>query len=315
MKTVRLVLSLCVAILSLLPSASAAPADGDASRVEQARRLRLGPDLDEQSRREPLVPWGQTPASPGDEDLGEQVILKRQVKETPVSLQVDVSGFYTDNVALTDRGRNSDTFLVAQAGVGYRKRFTETLAFDAYLREAVFRYATNGDLDFESMNVGFGLTYVARPLWETVFSIHYNYNRLTDGSEHHEFFKNQTLNLSLLKAFELSKAHYIFAGYSAVFNFSEPVALQRDEYGVFAGYRVNLTRSLSADVFYRAAYFDYVNGRGDWNQSLGLGLKWSVTKAFSVSASVSFGWNTSNREIFDYYVSSPGIGLSASFAF
>ena len=82
-KTARPILSLCAALLALLPPASAAPADGDVSRVEQSRRRQVGPDREGQSRREPLVPWGQTPASPGAEDLGEQIILKRQVKATP----------------------------------------------------------------------------------------------------------------------------------------------------------------------------------------------------------------------------------------
>lgn len=288
----------------------------DTSRVERGRAFRIGQSTQDQTALVSSPFSGdEAPASPGDPDLGEQVILKRREKATPFRLSADVSGFYTSNAALTDVRTVDDFYLVGQVGVTYQTRIANDLAGEITLRQAAFRYAELSDLDFESLNLGAGLTYIVRPLWGTAVSARYNYNRLTDGSEHQEFFKNQTLTLSLFKSFELSKAHYIYAGYSSIFGWSDPVAPQRDEHGFFLGYRANLTRSVSTELFYRIAVFDYVGGRDDLNQVVGLSVSYSPTKWLSLSTSASGGFNRSDREILDYRVFNAGLTIYASITF
>ncbi len=255
------------------------------------------------------------PPSPGDPDLGEQVILKRREKATPFSAFANVTGFYTSNAALTNGVELNDFFFVGEVGVSYQPRITRDLVAEITVRQAAFRYAKYDALDFESLNMGAGLTYVVRPLGGIALTARYNYNRLTDGSEHDEFFKNQTITVGLLKSFEFSKAHYVYVGYSSIFGFSDPVAPQRDEHGIFAGYHASLTRSVSSELFYRLALFDYLEGRYDWNQTLALSLKWDVTRWFNVAATVSGGFNNSNRDVFDYDVFNAGLTLSGILTF
>lgn len=255
------------------------------------------------------------PSSPGDPDLGEQVILKRREKVRPFTVSADVSGFYTSNAALTDTFEVDDFFLAAQAAVSYQPRLTPSLFGEITVRQGFFRYAEFDELDFDSLNIGGGLTYVMKPLWNTALSVRYNYNRLTDASEHDEFFRNHTVTVSLLKTFELSKAHYVYAGASSLFAWSDPKPVERDEYGLFAGYRVNLTRALAADAYYRFAFFDYAGGRDDWNQTLAVALRCNLTRALSIAASVSLGFNNSNRNVFDYEVFNGGFGVAASVSF
>lgn len=255
------------------------------------------------------------PSSPGDPDLGEQVILKRREKVRPFTLSADVSGFFTNNAALTNEFKVDDFFLAAQAAVSYQPRITSSLFGEVTVRQGFFRYAQYDELDFDSLNVGGGLTYVLRPLWNTALSVRYNYNRLTDGSEHDEFFRNHTVTVGLLKTFELSKAHYLYAGASAIFAWSDPKPAERDEYGIFGGYRVNLTRALAADAYYRLAYFDYSGGRDDWNQTLAVALRCNLTRALSVSASASLGFNNSNQNVFDYDVFNAGLSVAGSVSF
>jgi hypothetical protein len=247
--------------------------------------------------------------------LGDQVILKHHEKDQPFSTFVNLSGFYTNNAALTDAARVEDYFFVGDVGVSYQPRITRDLVAEFTARQAIFRYARYDVLDFESLNLGAGLTYVVRPLGGIALTARYNFNRLIDGQEHNEFFKNQTLSLGVIKSVELSKAHSLYAGYSSVLGWSDPVAPQRDEHGIFLGYHVNLTRSPSSDVFYRGAYFDYLKDRGDWNQSLSFSIKWQPSPWFNVSGSASGGFNNSNRNVFDYEVFNGGIALSASLAF
>jgi len=287
-----------------------------AARVEQAQRFR--PEQAEQDEaRQRLTPAfdDQAPASPGDPDLGQQVILKKSEKATPFNVFANVSGFFTSNAALTDANVVSDYFLVAEVGGSFQRVIARDLYAEVTIRQATFRYSEFNELDFDSMNVGAGLTYVLRPIWGVAVSARYNYNRLTDGAEHREFFKNQTLTLSALKTFELSKAHYAYVGFSSVFGWSDPVAPQRDEYGLFLGYRVNFTRSISADLYYRIALFDYVQNREDLNQTLALSLKWEPVKGLALSASVSGGFNNSNQDVFNYQVFNGGVGLAGSVSF
>jgi hypothetical protein len=128
-----------------------------------------------------LIPAGIAPSSPGDADLGEQVLLKRQDKATPFSAFANLSGFYTNNAALTNAARVDDFFFVGEVGVSYQPRFTAELLGEITVREADFRYARYDALDFESLNAGAGLTYTPHYLGGIALSARYNYNRLTDG--------------------------------------------------------------------------------------------------------------------------------------
>lgn len=288
----------------------------DATRSEPARQFHYSDfRRDDAAAQLATHPALEAPSSPGDPDLGQQVILKKPEKAQPFSAYATFSGYYTSNAALTDRDTTDDFFGVGEIGVSYLPRISKDLTAEVTVRQADFRYADLDELDFESLNAGAGLTYIARPLWDLAFSLRYNYNRLTDGNDHREFFKNQTLSLSVLKTFSFSKAHYGYVGYSSVFGWSDPVAPQRDEHGVFLGYRANLTRALSADLYYRVAYFDYVNARHDWNQTLVAMLKLDVTRWLSVSVSTSGGWNNSNRNVFDYAAFNAGFSLGAAVTF
>ncbi len=315
MKTPAIILSVVTVATGLISSASAQSPGAGSARVEQAQRFRIGESSRAESRRRMDGVIDEIPSSPGDPDLGQQVILRKREQVTPFTVFANTSGFYTDNAALTDSFTVSDYFFVAEAGVSYQRQIVRDLYGEMTIRQAVFRYAEYDELDFDSLNVGAGLTYVIRPLWGIAATARYNYNRLTDGQEHDEFFKNQTLTLNLLKTFELSKAHYFYAGYSSVFGWSDPVAPQRDEHGIFAGYRANLTRSLAAEIFYRGAYFDYVNDRGDWNQTLALSFRWEPVKWVSLSVSASLGFNNSNRDVFDYEVFNGGLGFAGTITF
>ena len=316
------VLGLCAGLMALR---SPAYGQGGASReaavvsnarVEQAQRFRLEPgNASDGATESGTVGYETAPSSPGDADLGQQVLLRRQERAMPFSAFANVSGFYTNNAALTNAAQVEDYFFVGEVGVSYQPRITQELVAEITVRQGVFRYAKYDVLDFESLNVGAGLTYAPQWLGGVALSARYNFNRLTDGDKHDEFFKNQTLTLAALRSFELSKAHYLFAGASAVFGWSDPVAPQRDEYGVFAGYHLNLTRSLSTDLYYRVAYYDYLEGRADWNQTVALSVKWDVTKWFNVSASVSGGFNNSNQDVFDYDVFNGGVALSGTITF
>jgi len=286
------------------------------SRVEQAQRYQAGTTSQSATSADTgLVPAGLAPPSPGDRDLGQQVLLKRQTKATPFSAFATLSGYYTSNAALTNVARVDDFFFVGEVGVSYQPRITRELVAEITVREDDFRYAHYGALDFESLNAGTGLIYTPQFLGGIALSARYNYNRLTDGKEHNQFFENQTLTLAAMRSFELSKAHYFYGGVSAVLGWSDPVAPQRDEYGISMGYHVNWSRSFSSELYYRPALFAYTHGRDDWNQTLALSLKWDVTRWFNLTGTLSEGFNNSNEHVFDYQVFNGGLALTGTITF
>lgn len=256
------------------------------------------------------------PGSPGDQDLGEQWLLKYKEKERPFMLVADFAGFATNNVALTKNGTHRDQFLVGQIAASYQPKLTSQLLAEFTYRQAFFRYRRFTELDFDSQNMGAGLTYLPAGLWNIAFYGRYNYNRLLDAREENEIFTNHSLTLGLQKAFVLSRAHYFYAGYASQLSIARPRLSQRDEHGAYAGYHVNLTRALQGDFFYRIAWFDYAEGgRNDLNQTVSSSFQYYFTKWLYAYASASLVVNNSNRPLLDYNSFSPAVGLNATLKF
>jgi hypothetical protein len=114
--------------------------------------------------------------SAADADLGEQWLLKPNLPVNPFTARASLSLFYTDNVALARRGRLEDGFAVAEIGLGYSRPLATdwTLAID--LQQALFRYYEFREFDFESLNASAAISYQARQLGNTIFSLVYGLN-------------------------------------------------------------------------------------------------------------------------------------------
>ena len=256
------------------------------------------------------------PASPGDQDLGDQWLLKYKEKDHPFLLSADIAGFATNNVALTKNGTQRDQFLVMQVAAVYQPRLTENLSADFSFRQAFFQYNRFSVLDFESQTAGIGLTYLSPKLYNIAFFARYNYNRLLDGRQLDEIYTNHSFTLGFQKALVISRAHYFYAGYASLIGIVDPIAAQRDEHGAYAGYHVNLTRSLQADFFYRAALYSYTDDhRNDLNQTITGSLQYYFTQWLYAYASASLTLDSSNRGALDYNAFTSSVGLSANFKF
>ena len=251
-----------------------------------------------------------------DEDLGEQWMLKHNHRPQFFNLFADVSGFYTSNVALAHKPEFADSFIVASVGASYSRPFGGIWAFNVGLSETLFRYDTYGDFNFDSFNVGGGLSLQARQLWDTLFSLQYNYNRLSHGATSGELFSGHNFTLSALKSFQLSTADSLSFGATGSFNVADPSSLMWGGGSLFASYNVALTRQLSVGANYRVTFFDYTDGpRRDVNQALSAGAHFNVNRWLSVNASISGVFNSSNETAFEYRALNFGGGISGSIRF
>jgi hypothetical protein len=172
------------------------------------------------------------------------------------------------------------------------------------------------ELDFTSIDAGAGLTY--RPLWlrgSDLFA-RYNFTDLISASSGQEFFQNHTAVFGAQRTFIFGRAHYAYAGVSAQFGFADPVENERDEYSGYAGYHLQVTRRLQADLFYRGGFFQYSGGnRQDWNQIVSLSGRYEVTTWLAVTMSAYLTTNRSNRPTFDYDAGNVGGGIGVTMRF
>lgn len=253
-----------------------------------------------------LTTTGTAPSSPGDNDLGEQVILKRQTKNTPFIFTINTSINYTSNIALINRGALGDSFFLAQAALSYQYKIRDNLILDAGVSEGVFRYNKYTAFDFNSFNIGAGATYIFKGV---ALSLRYNYNQLTDN-DWHSFFRQNSITFGAQKTISLNSAVFTYFGGTARINFNSPVVTQRDEYNLYFGARAALTRAFTLDAFYRGGWFHYTDySRNDFNQTFAASLRYSPRPWFAATASASFGWNISSVNVFSYRVGNAGLDL------
>lgn len=251
------------------------------------------------------------PATSGDNDLGVQSLLRVPDRPTPWSVFADGGFIFTTNVALTPRNPRSDTFFVGEGGVGYDRRVTPDLTLSAAVRQQYFAYDRFDQLDFGSLNFGLGLAYTAHRLSDLIFSAQLGYTRLTrHGIGDNEFYRDGNLDLGAQKLFTFGRAQLLSVGGDIALNVSVPHVAEREEFGVSAGYVLQLTRHFSVQTGARVAYYLYAaSGREDFNFAGSAGATYAFTPWCSVGASVSGTVDRANRQVFDYDVLNTGASV------
>ena len=254
--------------------------------------------------------------SPGDDDLGQQVILKSKARNQPIAVYGGMDLSHTTNVGLTDDFQEDDWLWRSSLGVTYSPRFGNYLLGNFSLSQDVFRYDEFDELDFESLNIGAGLSYNLWFLYGINAGLAFNYNRLTAEDYGQEIFSNRTVTLTLSRNFILSRAHFLYLVGGANTAWSDPEEAERNEYTALAGYHVRIARDFEVDLSYRLGYNHYSEiDREDLSQTLQLTARYSFTPWLSANASISGSFNDSDRSRFDYEVLNTGVGFSLFWRF
>ena len=258
------------------------------------------------------------PSTPGDSDLGEQLILQRKENYEPFRLIGDFSTLWTNNVSLLDLNPQSDTLFVGTVGGQYTPILTENLLANILVSQQFFRYDEFDGLDFDSFNAGAGLTYVFNELDGLSATLGYNYNRLSRAQQYDdEFYNAQSVIFTLQKPWSISSAQLLFAGFSAQWDFAGPQITQRDTYRLYGGYQVDWSRAFSTTVFYQLALYDYnyFDNRQDLNNTLSANATYQFTDWFSVTGTASGGFNNSSVPVFNYDVFTGGGSITFQVTF
>jgi hypothetical protein len=305
-------------LLLLLAFACARSAHAQTSAADRARLLRSQSTIQPpESIPATGVDQGYAAASPNDSDLGEQAILKRVEKYEPFTLETGVPIYYTSNVALVDRGRVSDVIIAPVIGITYAPKLAKTLYGEFTLRQQFFYYQDFTSFNFASFDALAGLVYYVPKLHNLTLRANLDYNRLTGTDNFDDFFSDVSLGLSAEVPIPIGRAQQISLGANAnVSLYATPDPPQRNDFGIYAGYAVNLSRHFSLNAAGNLVVRPYDSGgRTDVSEILALSANYRIRDWLTVSAISTYVANQSNRSVFDYEVFNIGGGVTLSWKF
>lgn len=261
------------------------------------------------------LPEDDSTSSGEDDSFGTQIILKNQERPRTFHLFGTVSAVYTNNVDLTPEGTRSDAFLATTVGAVWNPPVSRGLVAEISAGSSVFRYDRAGELDFERIGAGAGLSWLVPRTPGIIAFGRYDFTELLDSASH-ELLRDHAFTLGAQKIFPFGRSHFLTTGISGVLGLSTPRSQERNQAGVYAAYHVQITRSFDVDLVYRYAAQFYEEGdRLDHNQTLSLGMGFAATRWFRVGLAFSAARNDSDQSAFDYDVVNLGgeVRLNASF--
>ena len=261
------------------------------------------------------LPEEESASDSGDDSFGAQIILKNQERRRLYTVFADVSAFHTNNVDLNGSGSRSDSFLAGNVGATWRPAIGQDLVADFSGGSSVFRYDRAGELDFEKLWAGLGLSWAVPRAPGIIIFGRYDFSEVLDASSN-ELLQDHELSVGAQKIFVLGRSHYLAAGLTGIVGLSTPRSQQRDQAAIHAAYHLQVTRSFDVDLLYRyAAQFYNEGSRIDRNQTLSLSMGVAATRWMRVAGSISAARNDSNQSAFEYDVFNIGGGLKVELTF
>lgn len=258
------------------------------------------------------------PNSPGDRDIGEQVILSKKEKTFSFTAWLDSSVYWTDNAFNVGNVKSEDWFYVGGVNLAWQKPLGGRFYADAYAGQHWYRYDTNSRLDYDMGDARFGLLAVLPELRNAVLSLHYGYQRITNGIDNEELYEAHQVRLGLQKTFLIDPRNsFSTALLTAFATGTSPDLLQRHEYALQLAHNFKLLPKLHLSTAYRLAYFEYFNhqGRQDWYQNMGASLNYVPSDNFEISLGYYFAVNSSNNSFFDYQTQLGGLSIAGKIRF
>jgi hypothetical protein len=260
---------------------------------------------------------GHAVPSPNDPDLGEQAILKRSEGYQPFTATASIPIYYTSNVALSRSNEQDDWIEAPVVALTYQPRLTNNLYAIATIREQLFYYDRFGSLNFGSFDAEAGFVYVV-PQWHNmVLRAEFFYNRLTEKDSFESFFNNYSIFLNAEVPFRIGRAQQLTIGTDANISMdATPEPPRRNDYEVYMGYNIALTRAFTLDAVARVVARQYqLTDRVDVSEILSTSANLNISRYFTASAISTLAANQSNHAVFDYKVANVGGLLSLSVKF
>ena len=222
--------------------------------------------------------------------------------------------YYTSNVALVEHGKVGAVITAPVVGLTYAPRFQRTLFGEFTFRQQFFYYGNDlSSFNFASFDAIAGLAYYIPKLHNLALRANVDFNRLTGTDDFDGFFSNLGLVLNAEVPIPIGRAQQISLGtYANISLYADPQPPRRNDFGLYAGYAVSLSRnfSLNAATTFVVRPYDS-GGRTDVSEIIALSGNYRIRDWLTVSAVSSFVANQSNRSVFDYNVFNIGGGIAS----
>jgi hypothetical protein len=293
---------------------SAVRGQQSSSSIERARLFQNTPNAaGSVDANGTLLPIDETDSS--DDSFGTQVILQKRERVRTVLITADTSVQYTDNAALTPHDKIDDVLFVTNAAISWTPRINPHLEGQIAAHTSIFRYNTTSVLDFENLGFSGALFWTPEHCNNIVFSARFDFIELLDRHSD-EILRDHELTVAAEKTFAVGKHQTLTLGATLMGGIAEPSSAQRQQAGVFADYRWQITKALDLDLYYRlAGYFYNRADRTDCNHVLSGSIRYRLSRYADLNGFVSFGSNRSDTTDFDYDVITAGGGIVVVFRF
>jgi hypothetical protein len=239
------------------------------------------------------------PASPGDEDIGQQLILKEAPKDRWLGAQADTFLYWTDNPANLSNGGDDDFFWGGRVSLSAQPRLAPNVYADLLVSQYIYLYDRYDFLDYEYLEVSAGLIKVQPRLWDSIIFVQGLYSRMTTDTFGEDILNSFSLRAGVQKTFLFDRKNSLHVNVMGDWDVdTDEAALDRFEYIVDVAYTYKIMRNLLLSASYRLTWFDYQEvDRSDVLNLLGLSLTWSPRKWIDVYLAAAYDAGAKSRTV------------------
>lgn len=253
------------------------------------------------------------PESPGDSDLGDQLILKRYGKRDPFRVDLSSLLYWSDNMANASNNEDDGFIWQSRLLASWKPRIGGGYFSDITASQSIYRYDNASFLDFERTDFRIGLVKIAPDFFDILFFARYEYARITSGSLSDDIYDDHRVRIGAHKVFLSNATHTAYLAIDYSHDLSASLSfLERNEYNTHLGYTYQVTDRLRAILYYNLSIYDYdLAGREDYNHILGAELYWQLSHSTRLHTSFTYVKNNSNLASgrADYTSKQGGIGF------
>ncbi len=304
-----------------LSLASLALAQVDPSRLSESSGMQsrslITSDEEEMRSRDLGEENGFTSASKGDDDIGQQLILKETPKSRPFRAFTDQFALWSNNAANVSSGEQTDWMYGGRAGIGWQQQLASHWFADVGLTQGLYRYRRTNALDFEAMEAMASILDVEPRFWNTVLVGSFGFTRITNNNFEDSLLNSFSGRFGAQRLITFDRKNSLQLAMGADWDITNDVdQVFRDEYSMDLIYRYKIMRDLSLSLAYRVTYFNYRKlPREDLLHVVGATLSYTPKNWMEIYATASHALNESNIAVFDYETVSAGLGLGMKLKF
>ncbi len=172
---------------------------------------------------ESFDPWADpgsnnfAPATPGDSDLGEQLVLAPPQESQPFSVELSENIRWTSNAGLSDldvRTELEDIYSATDLRFSYLPSIGENTFFEFGTGYALYRYLDNSSLNFDRFEASVGLIHSFQNVDNLIGWTRFKHHRLLSSFGSDELFTDYNVELGLYYTIPLGAKQLAYGVYT-----------------------------------------------------------------------------------------------------